>query len=274
MRKTSYLNLMKFMGADLSLADLVPPVAPRIVRRLKRWGVVKGRVYDTPFDQLPSDAELKWMIDVGANQGDVTIKALRTYPECRVVAFEPVRATYARLQARLVEAGVGPGLGQADRVTLYPKALSDQPGRAEIHLTTFDGANSLSPQAPFHKHFNPQVREVGKETIELVRLDDIAAELPCDQVDLIKLDVEGHELNVIRGGRKFLAERTDMILVEVALMRDPSWEKQMVAELFAELSALGFRLINVFDLHRSTDPRMPLAQMDCLFRHRRFLKEV
>jgi FkbM family methyltransferase len=217
------------------------------------------KVRYSPFNNLPENFEAKWVLDIGANVGDVAVAALNSYKDSRVICFEPVQKTYDALKDRLSPFG--------DRAQLHKVALSNTAGTGEINITTFHGANSIAPQAPSHKERNPHVHEVGKERIELVRLDDYCACFPCERVDVMKIDVEGHELDVLKGGVQFISSRVDIIIIEISLMRDQSWENQAVFEIFALLKSAGFRLLSAMDLHRTTDGSALLLQMDCVFRH-------
>ncbi len=243
------------------ISEFFPPIIFRLMnyarRRLKVAQNQKFR--SSPFDHLPKSFEAKWILDVGANVGDVAVSALNSYKEARVICFEPVQKTYDALKFRLTPYG--------DRVQLHQVALSNTVGLGEINITTFHGANSIAPQASFHKECNPHVQEVGKERIELVRLDDYCARFPCERIDVMKIDVEGHELDVLKGGIQFISSRVDFLIIEVSLMRDQSWESQAIFEIFSILKNAGFRLLNVMDLHRTTDGTALLTQMDCVFRH-------
>lgn len=250
----------------VGIGDFIPPIVPRAWkyarRRLRRRPPrPSGRLH--PFDCVPSSIDAKWVLDVGANVGDVAIAALESYAGCRVVCFEPVTSTFEVLQARLLPYG--------ERAHLYRKAASNFTGEGEINLTSHPAANSILPQSLFHKSLNPQVREVGRERIEMVRLDDIASELPCAHIDIMKIDVEGYELAVLEGARDLVAGGVDTVIVEIALMRDQSWEKQAVVDVFCLMRSLGFRLINVVDLNYAAEGDLMVAQMDCVFRALRFL---
>ena len=240
-------------ASDLA-SYLTPPIVPMLIRKLRRRH---------PFDCLPPGARMNWLLDVGANKGDVTVAALRTYPNAKVICFEPVEATFNILKSRVA---AYPG-----RTILFKKALADDTGTGAINITSFHGANSILPQAPSHKHFNPHVAEIRKEEISLVRLDEICAEFPTPHVDVMKIDVEGFEINVLKGGVRFIASSVDTIIVEASLMRDVGWEKQGFMEVFSMLTKLGFRLVNVFDIHKAANSEMMLLQMDCVWRHQRVL---
>lgn len=243
---------MKHLRPAFPWQDFMPPAVEKLLQRIPFGGHRRH-----PFTAIPTSLDARYILDVGANIGRVAEAGLRTYPRSEVYCFEPVSTTFQTLSRRLAPFG--------NRVKLFPFALSDVNAEARINLTSFHGANSIHPQAAFHKQLNPHVHELGQETIRLCRLDDLAAELPI-AVDIMKIDVEGHELQVLRGGEAFLRDRVDIVLVEISLMRDQSWEEQSVFDIFALMKRLGFCLINVIDLHHSQQADMLLAQMDCVFR--------
>jgi FkbM family methyltransferase len=253
------------LGRKINVIDFIPPVITRIVRNMAlHYNLIK---IIPPFDRIPRAMRPRWLIDVGANHGDVSRAALESFPECKAICFEPVSGTFAILKNNLSK--------YKDRVFFYNKALSNTNGFTEINLTSFDGANSICAQTNFHKTFNPQVREVGKEKIEMIRLDDIAKQLPAQKIDVLKIDVEGFEIQVLQGGSNFIKNNVDTILIEVSLQRDNNWENQAYLSLFNIMNDFGFRLINIYGLYNSTNTEtssnMLLTQFDCVFRHKRCL---
>lgn len=248
---------MRFFPALIPWRELTPPAVEKLLQRIPF-----GRHRRHPFTAMPASLDARVILDVGANIGRVAEAALRTYPDSEVHCFEPVSTTFSMLRHRLARFG--------SQVHLHPYGLSNTNGEVTINLTSFHGANSIHPQARLHKQLNPHVTEVGTERILLKRLDDLAGELPST-CDIIKIDVEGHELQVLEGGEAFIRDRVDTVLIEISLMRDQSWEHQCVFDIFAVMRKLGFSLINVIDLHRAPQPDMMLVQMDCLFRNHRRL---
>lgn len=242
----------------ISISEFLPPIIPRLIKFAKRS--ISATVPRHPFDQVPSRLDAKVILDIGANVGDVALAALHTYPLSKVICFEPVQATRAVLEQRLRPFG--------ERAVIFKEALSDTAGSAEINITSFHGANSISAQSSMHSTLNPHVKEVGKETISLVRLDEFAKINDFPNIDILKIDVEGHELEVLIGGKEFISTKVDTIIVEASLMRDSSLERQSVIEIFSLLNEMGFRLINIFDLHHVEDFPLMCIQMDCVFRHK------
>ena len=190
----------------IDLSDFMPPIFYRVVSYLQRKRR-DGSIKIHPFDNVPINLNVKWVLDVGANVGDVAVAALKSYENAQVICFEPVESTFRVLSKRME-----PFSG---RSYLFNVALSDLEESGAINITSHHGANSISPQSKFHQDCNPHVREIGKERIHLVRLDDMLAKLPSQKIDIMKIDVEGHEINVLKGGRNFISENVDVVIVEV-----------------------------------------------------------
>lgn len=252
----------------IELSELIPPLFYRVANYVERK-IIKpqDRVEKThPFDAIPNGINAKWILDIGANVGDVAVAALESYPNSQVICFEPVLSTFEVLTNRLKP--------YSDRSHLFNCALSDVGGVGEINITSYHGANSIAPQAQFHQDFNPHVREVSKEEIHLVRLDDFATKLPSQKIDIMKIDVEGHELNVLKGGANFISNNVDVIIIEISLMRDQSLNNQAVFEIFSFFNSFGFSLLNVMDLHHIENQNMQLVQMDCVFRNKKYMSTL
>ena len=252
----------------IKLSELIPPLFYRVANYVERKIIrPQDRVEKThPFDAIPNGINAKWILDVGANVGDVAVAALESYPNAQVICFEPVNKTFEILTKRMEP--------YSKRSHLFNVALSDVEETGVINITTYHGANSISPQAQFHQDFNPHVREVSKEEIHLVRLDDFATKFPSQKIDIMKIDVEGHELNVLKGGASFISKSVDVVIIEISLMRDESLNNQAVFEIFSFFNSSGFSLLNVMDLHHIENQSMQLVQMDCVFRNKKYMSAL
>lgn len=241
---------------NIKFSDFAPPIILRALNSAERH-VFKNRAI-TPFDQVPPDLNANLIIDVGANVGDVTIAALKSYPNSQVICFEPVDRTRQILANKLKNYG--------DRITIYSEALSNVNETSFINISSFHGANSIEPQSKLHSLVNPHIKETEKQKINLVRLDEFARTHDFSSVDILKIDVEGHELQVLLGGQDFICSNVDTVIIEVSLMRDPSLQSQSIVDIFSLMREMGFSLINVFDLHYVPNFKLMCVQMDCVFR--------
>ena len=151
-------------------------------------------------------------LDIGANRGFYSFALTKLYD--RVVAFEPNPS----ITSELVACG-------HPRIELHQMALSDEVGEAVLFVPRSPRGELLDGWASFNKE-NLQDR-IGEEEIRVPTstLDSLV----LDGVTFVKMDVEGHELSVLRGARKFLQRNRPHLLIEV---RATAVEE--VSELLAE----------------------------------------
>jgi len=176
----------------IKLIEFLPPILFRGIIYLKKKFSASNKIIKySPFDQLPNDFYAKWILDVGANVGDVSLAALKSFPGSQVICFEPVSKTYETLVNNMKDF--------SKRSYFYNLALSDKNGDGLINITNYHGANSIPAQTSLHKEINSYISELGTEKISLVKLDDFFINFPNERIDIMKIDVEGHELDVIKG---------------------------------------------------------------------------
>jgi len=154
------------------------------------------------------------LFDVGANWGHHALHAAALLgANVRIHAFEPQAAVFDDLVRSVEQAGL------AGQVTTHHCALSDRTGTAS--MTVPRGyetglASVTSAEGP----------------IPCVRLDDLGLPPP----DVLKLDVEGHEVRVLRGAEATLRRSRPFVVFESALLDASS------GEAIAYLDALGYEL--------------------------------
>lgn len=168
--------------------------------------------------------------DVGANFGFYSVMAGRQLtPPGRVFAFEPCGETLSRLQTNI-------RLNHLEHVvTIVPLALSDHQGTGYLANARPDdrgGANDNS---------GARALSSTGERISLDTLDHVCSEQKIARVDVIKIDVEGHELAVLAGAAKTITALKPVIMVEcndVALQRSGASTREM----YDKLCSWGYRL--------------------------------
>jgi len=139
------------------------------------------------------------VFDVGANIGYYTLlMALALRGRGRVHAFEPAPMVYSALKRNA-------SLNHLPNLVLNPGALADRNGTMDLFLPA-DGAWS---NASLIEHFTAQDRRIAAPAM---RFDSYCGREAIDRVDLVKLDVEGAELSVLKGmGELLLKWRPDII---------------------------------------------------------------
>jgi len=142
-------------------------------------------------------------MDVGANIGEYSLSmAARAGGTGKVYAFEPDPGSYYLLSLNIIRNRLDSRI-HAERI-----ALTDYCGEAILKLDRDGARNTIAPQARL-----PEPR--GELRIPCLTIDRFVEIAHLDRLDFIKIDAEGAELSILRGGRKALTDFRPVILAEV-----------------------------------------------------------
>lgn len=136
------------------------------------------------------------LIDVGANRGQFSLMTRQIKPGIVVHAFEPL-AEEAAVYRKVFQ-------GESN-VFLTETALGDSDGTATIHVSGRADSSSLLPIGELQSKLFPNTAEVGTKTISVRRLDGLPELWKQWNRALLKLDVQGFELSVLKGAREALS---------------------------------------------------------------------
>ncbi len=195
------------------------------------------------------------VLDAGANKGQFSLAALCSRPGCRVIAFEPLSAPAARYE-RL--------FAGRENISLQRLALGSEPGTVDIHVSGRDDSSSLLPISGVQTETFPGTAEVGREVVQVMPLDQAVDVAALAKPVLLKIDVQGFELELLKGAENSLNHVSD-IYCELSFL--PFYEGQPLApEVIAWLAARGFEMTGVYHIARDRDGRS--VQADFHFRRR------
>ncbi len=169
--------------------------------------------------------------DIGANVGFFSIIAARLVGNTgKVYAFEPGQgnANSIRHNARL---------NNFSQIEVIAKAVSDTPGEGELLLAKYSGGHALSTaDAP------PDL--AGKVTIELVTIDDLIAQNQIKPPNFVKVDIEGAELDALRGMTETIKQYKPIIIYEIDDGDRVAYQRKY-QELESFLQSLGYQVNGV-----------------------------
>jgi FkbM family methyltransferase len=166
-------------------------------------------------------------IDVGANLGAITIPAAsHVGPEGRVLAIEPNPETASLLRRNLAK-------NLVRNTTVVQLACLDERKRSVFYVSasSHSGKSSLSAQ-------NARSRQA--VTVECDTLDSIVVTHEINRVDVVKIDVEGAELQVLKGMEGLLSEFLPVVILEIEPTLLESFSSR-ASDLCAFLAAKGYR---------------------------------
>ncbi|MDP1630856.1 MAG: FkbM family methyltransferase [Caulobacter sp.] len=153
---------------------------------------------------VPEDAVI---IDVGAHAGQFARLFAGMAPRGQVWSFEP--SAYARSVMEVASM-----VRRIDNITLLPLGLSDAPGELVLNTPIKKGGGLGFGAAHLGEDARPG--PTFEQVVTLTTLDAFAQEKALTRLDLIKIDIEGWELQALRGGQATLSRFKPALFLEVS----------------------------------------------------------
>lgn len=194
---------------------------------------------------------LNTLVDIGANRGQFSLAAV-AISDAYVFAFEPLKLP-ASTYSEIFETNA--------KVKLFQAAIGNLNAEMDMHVSSKDDSSSLLKIGSLQDEYFPGTFEVGLERVPVAPLDYFVSESDIVSPSLLKLDVQGFELQALKGC-KTLISKFDHIYCECSFIT--LYEGQSLAsEVITYLTSHNYNLDGVFNLQ--TDSEGHCIQADLLF---------
>lgn len=216
---------MKLRADDLGLSKQI------ILHGIREEGAVRYL--------QPLLGSFKTILEIGANQGYYAIlEALNTPPDARIYAIEPHPDNVATLRLNAEHNKCTHKFAE-----ILQAAVSDRTGTASLHVHRLSNWHSLSPIE--------LSAEGWQENIEVptVTLDEFCRTRNLETVDFVRMDVEGHEAEIIKGANRILRQSPKCVLfieLHSTLLRQAGHQPE---DLLRQIQELGFTSATVCGKH-------------------------
>jgi FkbM family methyltransferase len=230
-RKSRGLIINGRFGVKYKLPNLIENVA---------FDIFVMGVYEPEYVQflariLPPNAV---MLDLGANIGSIGIPIAKMRPDVKIVAVEASANVFSYLKENVE-------LNNCKNISLENYALSS----ADNEKVAF-----YSPEEKFGKGSMSAVYTDKAEYATTITLDTLVAKYGFQKVDVIKIDVEGYEATVFKGGKKLLSSAdAPVVLFEYAHWAESLARGTAPGDSQKELLQSGYTLYNL------SNPRKPVV---------------
>ena len=159
------------------------------------------------IDKFPKGTVL-W--DVGANLGLYSLYTALKDPDARVFAFEPSIFNLELLARNIVLNGL------QDSITVMPMALSESSGTDTLHMSMIDWGGAMSTFGQTYTYDGTPIDEAFAYRLPTCSLDDLATFFGIPKPTALKMDVDGIEHLILKGGANLLKDPgLETILIEV-----------------------------------------------------------
>jgi FkbM family methyltransferase len=238
------LRPLQFRGKERLANAIIPRTGQRSASifgsrfSLDLSDFIQRHMYAGSYERLESQVVRRLLrrgmtfVDVGANVGYYTAMAAESVgPEGQVLAFEPSQYAFSRLR-RMVQGN------RLNWVTVFQCGLADQPGQTTLYGGAEDDLlnNHTATMVPHDNSY--------RRVVEVDTLDRFAERLNIEHIDLVKIDVDGFEMLVLRGASRLIGESR---IANIILECNEHWFQQMnisTAEIVEHLKASGFSKVS------------------------------
>jgi FkbM family methyltransferase len=196
--------------------------------KIYRYSLPRGVDFAYDTRNVMSHSSAVVIFDVGANIGQSVYKFREKYPTSKIFCFEPVTETYKTLCQRF---------GNIADIVIFRLAVGDEVAEKRISINDDSSINSFIRQS---------AKGLG-EQVSQVTLDHFCDERGINDIDILKIDVEGYELQVLNGCKRMLKEgRIKFLYLETALRNEEDYFVPL-ASLDAILQPLGFDIFGIYE---------------------------
>ena len=216
------------------------------------FGLLRSGVLAGSEHRKILSAELRTIVDIGANKGQFSLACRRWSPNAMIISFEPLSQPY-NIYNKLF-------LGDKN-IESHPYAIGPNHERRVINISAHIDSSSLLPIGENQISHYPGTEKIGEAEIEMLPLDHVLSRSRIIAPALLKLDVQGFEFDALVGCEALLG-CFDLIYCECSFI-ELYVNQKLVFEITNWLQERNFILAGVYNC--SYDQKGRALQADFLF---------
>lgn len=198
-------------------------------------------------------SSVKIIFDVGANRGD-TVKLYRSlFPSSKIYAFEPFIDSFNVLQERFKG---------DENIICINEALTNSIGEKILFVNESVDTNSLFQSQTTGLNSDLAVKNKSTIQVRATTLESFCLQNGIIKIDILKMDVQGSELNILKGGKQLLLNNLiELIYAETYFIQQ--YENQpLFYDIAIYLKDFGY---NLQDIYSPIYGNRKIAWSDCIF---------
>ncbi len=174
------------------------------------------------------------VFDVGANKGQTAIEIRSIFKNSTIYCFEPFFDTFSSLSKNVSE---------MQNIYLYNLALGSSSNKVKAYYNINNEWNSLVNELNIELEKNKHKPEV----INIISLDEFAFNNKISKIDFLKIDTEGYEMQVLKGGKDYLRQGlVDVIYFEIGFDKG-DFQHSFYLDVFNFLNDFDYIFSGIFE---------------------------
>ena len=201
---------------------------------------------------LKSLKRVDQVIDIGANRGQFGLAALSLFPHAKYICFEPIKAAYKVLKEVLIF---------NKDISFHNFAVGNSHNDIEINISKSEDSSSLLEITDLQNEIFPGTKKKSTQKVKLAKLTDFVSCNELNTYSLMKIDVQGFELEVLKSAQEIL-NKIQYIYVECSF-KELYKNQAMFDDVYNLLIDNNFKLSGVYNL--TNDKKGVSIQADFFF---------
>jgi FkbM family methyltransferase len=216
--------------------------------------LIKGAAAGTEHRAVLAKLNFDFIADVGANRGQFALISRKVFPQAIIHSFEPLEEP-AKIFKNI--------FGCDPNITLHTFAIGREKTTATIHVTNDDDSSSVLPITKRQSKMFPGSTEKETRQVTVEPLSQALKTISIPRASLLKIDVQGFELDVLKGSEEIL-DKFSHLYIECSFIE--LYEGQALAgQVISWLNQREFVLSGIYNIYYEKDGNA--VQGDFLFTH-------
>jgi FkbM family methyltransferase len=180
----------------------------------------------------------KIIFDVGMHHGKTTQEYLEVFPDAYIYGFEAEHQNFL-IGKKMLD-------GYQSRLTLTESAVSNICGKVQLNINTHDGTHSILDIGK-QQYWSGLVTTKKREEVSSVTLDNYCNINDIKHIDILKMDIQGAELEALKGAKKLLLKNKITMIVAEVEFRELYKTQPLYEDIAIYLRTYGYRLVGFYD---------------------------
>ncbi len=193
------------------------------------------------------------IFDVGANRGNTIHRFLDFFPSAKIFAFEPLPTLAKEIKEQF---------RNSPNIVIDASGIADKKGEQLFYVNTSVDTSSFLPSKLTGLNSDPQVKNREQITVPVKTIRDSVRENNLDHIHILKLDVQGSELNALKGAAQLLTDKKIDLIYTEAYFIQQYVDQPLFPEIALYLMDHGYQLQ---DIYKPIYGKGKLAWCDAVF---------
>jgi FkbM family methyltransferase len=194
------------------------------------------------------------IFDIGANEGQFALFTQKIFPFANIFSFEPLSDCFRKIEEiSFIN----------KKIKSFNYGLGEKDEELEIFRNNFSPSSSLLKMNSLHYEIFPYTKNHTKEKIIIKKIDSVFKDFEIGKKILMKIDVQGYEVNVLNGAIDFINKYYPLIIIETSYVE--LYDKEpLFDEIYKKMNMLNYKFIGILDqLYDPNDGK--ILQGDAMF---------